>query len=72
MAHRLYLEIRTEAEVVAIAREFALTEFGSQAVMTFTRLADGCWESALSGTEQERFPAFSDVLREYCSADASE
>ena len=42
MAHRLYLEIRTEAEVVAIARE------------------------------QERFPAFSDVLREYCSADASE
>ncbi|MBV8637378.1 MAG: helix-turn-helix transcriptional regulator [Candidatus Eremiobacteraeota bacterium] len=62
----------TESEALTVARGFAQAEFGSHAVVTFTRLADGCWDSAVSGDEPERFEAFRAVLREYCVANAGD
>ena len=69
---RKLLAANTAAEVLTIARDFALVEFGSHVVTTSTKLADGCWESAWSGIEHERFAKVNDALQEYSDAVTSD
>jgi len=60
------------AQALTIAREYALTEFGSHAVITSTRGADGRWESALSGIEHECSAQLNDLLCGLCGAAATD
>jgi transcriptional regulator with XRE-family HTH domain len=48
----------SEAEALTLAREYAMTQFAPDAMVTSTRIADGSWDVVATGGDAERVKCF--------------